>query len=229
MKERIDRRRDQLEELAETLKPYKKWLKQSGYQPSTIEVTLRHLKAAVLTGNWDERHEPHLRRYLLFVKKTRRHPLGKKFTDALRTAGFEPAGVIRKQGNRTKDLLSLKSWRNLRSRLRDNKRSPSYESKLLVAYMESPYRISDFLKMRISEITEDDVSDKRAREWLAAIRYKRRGGRHMPVYKVLCDTERCAYYRLRKVLGDVCDDMGLEADLDTLYKSYHELFGEEAA
>jgi hypothetical protein len=203
------------------LSGYQDWLTEQGYQPSTIEATLRHLKNAVGTGEWESRRA-HLRRYLLFVKKTRRNPLGKDFAHKLKQAGYEPASEIAKQGKTAKQVLTTRQWRALRARLRE--KSANYEAKLLAAYMESPYRIGDFLNLRIIDMGEGDT-DKPALKWLEGVRAQSRK-KKMFVYEVLCDTERCAYYRLRKKLRKVTEDMGLDVDLDTLYKSYFAIYGD---
>jgi hypothetical protein len=193
---------------------YQDWLKREGYQPSTIRATLRHLKGAVNTGVLATR-QAHLRRYLLFVKKTRSNPLGRAFTHKLKQEGIEPAAEIVKQGRTVKTLLTRKAWKQLRARLR--RAGAGDEGRLLAAYMESPYRIGDFLNFRIADVTPEDT-DKAGFKWLQSFRKNTR------VYEVLCETERCAYYRLRKKLSEVAEDMGLSVDLDTLYKSYFAVY-----
>jgi hypothetical protein len=202
------------------LSGYAAWLTSERYQPTTIEATLRHLKNVAEKPDSVANHQTaHVRRYLRYVSKTQRHPFGRGFTKNLRDQGFEAAGDVRKPGSRSKKLLTGRQWAALRSRLRI--RGGDNTDKMLVAYMESPYRITEFLNLRVGAINAEDVTDKRAREWL-----KSAGstiGNPIPVYAVLCATERCTYYRLRKRLRDVCDKMELSADLDTLYKTYYEL------
>lgn len=196
------------------LEAYEAWLHDEGYQPSTIAVSVRLI--GMVFNNLDDHPEyceAHIRRYLRFVEKTRKNPLGKKFAGIMRLRGFEAAADIRKHGNRRKRLLHAGNWVQLRSKLRRG----DDISKLLVAYMQSPYRISEFLKLRANEITENDVRDKISRDWI-----RDKGGRR-PLHRLLCSTERCAYSRMRKRLQVVCGKMGLDVDFDTLYKSFQVL------
>lgn len=195
------------------LADYEAWLKKEGYQNSTTEVSMRHIRAAALTPESIPGHRvAHVRRYLRYVADTRKNPLGRKFAEQMLKHGFTPARRTEKQGSRSKACLSSKQWKALRSRLRTG----DARSKLLVAYMESPHRVGDFLNLRANEITADDVSDKLSREWI-----KSAGGKKK-LYRLLCSTQRCAYYRLRSRLQHVSEAMKLSTDLDTLYKSYHE-------
>lgn len=213
------------------LSGYEAWLTGEGYQPSTIKATLRHLKNVAETPNKVAEHQgAHVRRYLRYVSKTQRHPFGRVFAQTLHKQGYEAASDVRKPGSRSKGLLTGRQWTALRSRLRI--RGGDDTDKLLVAYMESPYRISEFLQLQVGKLTEEDVTDKRALAWLKSAgrssassngKARAAGKRSQRVFKVLCETERCTYYRLRKRLRDVCDKMNLSADLDTLYKSYYEL------
>jgi hypothetical protein len=196
------------------LEAYEAWLNKEGYQPSTIAVSVRLI--GMVFDNVDghpDYCEAHIRRYLRFVEKTRKNPLGKRFTGIMRLRGFEAAADIRKHGNRSKKLLHAGNWMQLRAKLRRGDEI----SRLLVAYMQSPYRISDFLKLRANSVTSEDVRDKISRDWI-----RDKGGRQ-PLYKLLCNTERCAYSRMRKRLQQTCKKMGLDADFDTLYKSFQVL------
>lgn len=203
------------------LDEYERWLRKEGYQPTTIEVTLRHIRAARSDSARLPRHRvPHVRRYLRFVAKTRKNPLGRSFAKRmLDDYGLTPAGEIEKQGSRDRETLTQKQWDALKQKLRGGDRI----SRLLVAYMESPYRIGDFLNLKASGVTPDDVSDKVSRDWV------RRFGGKKKLYQMLCTTERCAYYRLRRRLQKINQKLKTDPDLDTLYKSFHELNGEEAA
>jgi len=192
---------------------YEDWLYAEGYQESTILVTLRHIKAVSVEPRQSPGHRaPHVRRYLRFVAKTRKNPLGRRFTEQMLAHGMEPASDIEKQGSRDKGCLTPRQWKALRARLRGG----DTISKLLVAYMESPYRIGDFLNLRANMVTRDDVGDKISRDWI-----KRFGGKKK-LYKLLCPTQRCAYYRLRKRLQTISAKMKVETDLDSLYKTYHQ-------
>ncbi len=192
---------------------YEDWLYAEGYQDSTIQVTLRHLRGLAEHPEELTRHRvPHVRRYLRFVAKTRKNPLGRRFTEAMLANGVEAASEIEKQGKRDKGCLTDKQWKALRSRLRGG----DAISRLLVAYMESPYRIGDFLNLYAHEVTADDVSDKISRDWI-----KRFGGRKR-LHRLLCPTQRCAYYRLRRRLQTISEKMKVQTDLDALYKTYHQ-------
>lgn len=203
------------------LDDYEKWLKREGYQPTTIEVTLRHIRAAHAdTSSLPAYRIPHVRRYLRFVARTRKNPLGSRFTrKMLDEYGLAPATEIEKQGSRDRETLTQKQWDALKKKLQGGDRI----SRLLVAYMESPYRIGDFLNLRAHAVTVDDVSDRSSRDWL------RRFGGKKKLYRMLCTTERCAYYRLRRRLQSVNRALKADPDLDTLYKSFHELNDQEAA
>lgn len=210
------------------LKPYEAWLRAEGYQPSTVEVTLRHL----YTVNENRISSlfnampvapyriPHVRRYLRYVALTRRNPLGRAFVAEMKRQGIEASAEIRKQGGRTKKNLTKYQWWRLRGLLREGDNT----SKLLLAYMLSPYRISEFLDMEVRLVSEEDITDHVSRKWLQATNLlvpKR--NRTRKLYELLCPTKRCAYSRLRRTLREACKELRVPVDLDTLYKSYHVL------
>jgi hypothetical protein len=202
------------------LDAYEAWLHQEGYQDSTIQVTLRHIKAVSVQPERHPGHRaPHVRRYLRFVAKTRKNPLGRPFVERMLGHGLAAASDIEKQGARDKDCLTESQWKTLRANLRGG--DPI--ARLLVAYMESPFRIGDFLNLQADRVTADDVSDKISRDWI------RRFGGKKKLYKMLCPTQRCAYYRLRRRLQIISTKMKVATDLDTLYKTYHENASENAA
>lgn len=200
------------------LEPYEVWLKSEGYQDSTILVTLRHIRGVYNTfKDYPERGKsrdkaPHVRRYLRFVAKTRKNPLGRKFTETMLGLGLEPSTAIEKQGKRDGRCLTPAQWKALRQQLQ----AGDDIAKLLVAYMESPYRIGDFLNLRAYEVTSDDVSHKPSLEWI-----RKTGGRR-PLYRLLCSTQRCAYYRMRSRLQRLSEKLKFETNLDNLYKTYHQ-------
>jgi hypothetical protein len=223
-----------LGEINLNLKPYVKWLKKRGYQDSTIVVTIRNLilaytdcaplgKKGWAPATIDVTAEPyksHLGRYLKFVQETRRQPLGSRFTLLLKRKGLKPIRDTNLQGPRRKTLLTLKSWENLRRRLRKyDGASDSNTGRLLLAYMSSPHRVTDFLRLRADKLDSGDVGDSASRGWLA-------GFGNVPLHEVLCSTERCAYYRLRTCLQNVSQDSGVVVDLDTVRKSYQALTAE---
>jgi hypothetical protein len=204
---------------ASKLKPYEQWLHEEGYQPSTVEVTLRHLNTVYArpTRDVETYRIPHVRRYLRFVALTHKNPLGAVFIARMKKQGIEASNKIHKQGKRTKKNLTKTQWDRLRAELREG----DITSKLLLAYMLSPYRISDFLDMEVKLVDEQDIQDAVSRKWL------RRSPPKKKLYQLLCPTKRCAYSRLRKKLQALCEELRMQTDLDTLYKTFHAL--EDAA
>lgn len=198
------------------LSQYSAWLVDQGYQTSTIGATLRHLK--VVADNPDEvgYRAPHVRRYLLYVVTTKRNPLGRKFTDRMMVGhGLEAVTETRKTGGTIKQLLNGGQWYELHQTLRQG----GDLDKLIVAYMESPYKISEFLDLRIKNVDEDTVQHKWSRKWMHQVFVNPRGKQ---VYQILCQTRRCAYSRMRRRLTAVSKGLGFKADLDTLYKTFNQ-------
>lgn len=199
------------------LSSYRLWLIGRKYQPSTVQASLRHMRA-LYRRDWTlpkpvpSHLKPQVRRYLRYVDESGRNPMGAKFLEAVRGQGLEAAADIRFQGPREKTLLGSTQWTKLRSKLRRGDDA----SRLLVAYMQSPYRIGDFLKLRADQVTEEDVADKISRDWIV-----KEGGRRK-LYRLVCKTERCTYYRMRRRLQEVCERLEYEADFDSLYKAFHE-------
>jgi hypothetical protein len=191
------------------LQPYADWLKNEGYQESTINATLRHLRLC----HGRECCEPHTRRYLRYVSETRKNPLGREFLDLAMKAGYEASADRRRSGGRVKDALSEANWARLKAKLRRGDEI----SWMLVAYMQSAYRIGQFLKLSASKVDETDIDDKISLDWVRTAS----DGEKLPLYKILCKTERCAYYRMRRRLLETCEKLGIAADFDTLYKSFH--------
>ena len=197
------------------LKLYREWLVKKGYQNSTIDATIRHLKTVWHKPEALSYRGAHVRRYLLYVSATRRNPLGQKFTTYMTEKhGLEAVTETRKHGARTKVTLRNDQWGILRAVLR----SGDSINRLLIAYMESPFRISEFLDMELREVDEKTVCDKRSRDWLLSIFINTR---HKKVYQVLCPTKRCAYSRMRRRLMALSAELTFEVDLDTLYKTFH--------
>ncbi|MEE8615525.1 MAG: hypothetical protein V3T11_09985 [Roseateles sp.] len=216
------------------LRKYEEWLRAEGYQPSTVEVTLRHLYTVneqcgqtlfnACPMPVAPYRIPHVRRYLRYVALTRRNPLGRIFVAEMKRQGIEASSEIRKQGQRTKQNLTKSQWSELRKLLRAGDNT----SKLLLAYMLSPYRISEFLDMEVRLVSEEDITDHVSRKWLHATNLAApKSKRTRKLYELLCPTKRCAYSRLRRTLREAGEKLKVPADLDTLYKSYHAL--EDAA
>ena len=206
------------------LDAYEQWLQEEGYQPSTIKATLRHTRVLADNPTADPGYRlPIAKRYLRFVAATRREPLGKAFTKRLKARGIEPASVHPRQGARVKDVLPRHRFVELRARLRQLGRGGDETALLLVAYMQSPLRVGEFLRLRPKQIDELSIVDKISRDWILDRDLKPR----TPIYKLLCDTEKCTYVRLRRKLQEVAEELRINVDLDTLYKSFHAM--QEAA
>ena len=197
------------------LRDYAAWLYRERYQDSTVVVTLRNLKLVFEAGRiTSDNAIPHVRRYLRFVKETRKNPLGGAFVSQMRKLGIEPSAEIEKHGQRSKKLLDLASW----SKLKDKLRRGEETDLLIVAFMNSGMRISAFLQLRADEITEE-ITDKISRTWI------QKAGGSRQLYRLLCDTERCAYARMLRRLQEV---YGSKVDLDTLYKTFQHRAEERA-
>lgn len=195
---------------------YKRWLVRQGYQPSTVQVSMRHLRALVaweIPKKLPKYRHAHIRRYLRYVDETKDNPMGSKFLQGMKSLGLTPAMDISKQGPRGKTLLGSHDWTALRSRLRRGDEA----SRLLVAYMLSPYRIGEFLNLNAHKVDETDIADKISRDWI------RQNGGRKKLYRLVCETERCTYYRMRRRLQDICDKLEVEADFDSLYKTYQSI------
>lgn len=192
---------------------YANWLRAEGYQESTIAVTLRHLRTVMVTKVIAACRVSHVQRYLRYSAETRKNPLGPEFLKMALKAGFEASDDRKRPGARVKDTLNDVEWAMLRAKLRRGDEI----SWMLIAYMQSPYRIGRFLKLRADKVDENDIDDKRSLDWIAE-----HSNKLCPLYKLLCKTERCAYYRMRRRLLETCKKLGLEADFDTLYKTHSE-------
>lgn len=206
------------------LDAYEAWLKKEGYQESTIKATLRHTRVLADNPTADPGYRmPIAKRYLRFVVATRREPLGKAFTKRLKARGIEPANKHPRQGARVKDVLSRQRFVQLRAKLRELGRGGDVTALLLVAYMQSPLRVGEFLRLRRSDVDEASVADAKSRAWLERQDLKPRAR----LFEILCKTERCTYVRMRRKLAEVAAEQRIAVDLDTLYKSFHAM--QEAA
>lgn len=198
------------------LSRYRQWLVDQGYQPTTIAATLRHLQ--VVADNPEEvgYRAPHVRRYLLYVEAEECHPLGKRFTRHMTTGhGLQAVSKARKiNGGNTKKLLDGGQWYMLHQTLRKG----GDLDKLILAYMMSPYRIRQFLHMRIKDVNEATVQRIQSRTWIDKRCPNPRGKK---MYQILCPSVSCAYSRMRRRLIAVAKNLAFEADLDTLHKTFH--------
>ena len=196
---------------------YRVWLTDKGYQSSTIDATLRHLKVVAKDPEALKYRGPHVRRYLLFVEDTKNNPLGKKFTDYMIAMGLSAAADTRKGGAHTKELLSAAQWGKLDRKLRNGKNLDC----LLWAYMHSGLRISQFLGQTLPQL-ERALGDESppAAFWLrSAMRSAFINPRGKKVFQILCPSSRCAYSRMRRRLAALANDLNIEADLNTIHKT----------
>lgn len=192
------------------LKSYQAWLEKEGYQTSTVEVSLRHIRTSVANPKKVPPHRvAHIQRYLRFVLATQKNPAGGQFTRLMKTKhGLSAATAIKKQGKRKAIKLDDKQLSELRAKLRRDKKSDT--SQLLVAYMQSGRRITEFLNLTPAAVSKDETIDKISRDWIRSFKVGK-------LYQILCKTERCAYARMRRLLALEAADTKIS--LDTLYQS----------
>lgn len=203
------------------LEGYRAWLVDKGYQPSTIDATLRHLKVVAKDPAALMYRGPHIRRYLLFVEDTQCNPLGRKFTKHMLALGLKAAADTRKGGAHTKDLLTRPEWSKLNNRLRKGGRDLDL---LICAYMHSMLRVSEFLGQSLPDIQRSLTNDSAsATFWLRnAMRDQFINPRGKRVYQLLCPSSRCAYSRMRRRLAAIATDLNIEVDLNTVYKTHQQ-------
>lgn len=203
----------------ETFEKYGRWLVKEDYQPTTINVTLRHMETLLKRikdkpGKQHKQYASDVKRYLRYVELTR---AGASVPRALvsykNKYGLVAVRATNKDGQRVKKTLSSQEWAKLKAHLRKGDTT----AKLLLAYMHTPLRVSAFLDLLVSAVAEETVADKISRDWLDT------HGPKMRLFEVLCPTQRCTYARLRKLLQKTCDALDLNADLETLNKTFHEL------
>lgn len=199
----------------QNLNRYRAWLVDKGYKTSTIDATLRHLRVVVDNPEDVGYRATHVKRYLLYVSLTKRNPLGQRFTEHMTTGhGLEAVADTTKGGGNIKALLDNGQWYQLRQTLR---RGDNLD-KLLLAYMESPYRISEFLELSVKAVDKDTIQHAWSRNWIAKTFIN---PRDKQLYQILCPSAQCAYSRMRRRLSVVADKLGFSADLNTLYKTFH--------
>ena len=200
------------------LSEYDHWLRRQRYQPSTIDSTLRHLHMLHVISGLTPLSAPHVRRYLRFVKATRKNPMGARFLEHAKHIGLQPAADTKRGGGRVREPLSTAHWQALRAALRREANAGSDTAQLLLVYMHADRRIGHFLKRSSRLAVQPEFcEDKLSRDWIAAQNATRKT--IVPLYKLLCDTERCTYARMRRKLQIVAERLGYDVDLDTLYRS----------
>jgi len=203
------------------LTSYRDWLHAQLYQPSTIDSTLR----ALTLRRSPSKHgpeTPHVRRYLRFVAETKQNPMGRDFLAHARLVGHKASSDAPRPGSRKREVLTRGQWTKLLATLRrvaveDNDDT----ARMLLAYMHSGRRVTNFLGLVASFAAEreDFVADKLSRNWVAERSQMIRSPGRVLVYQLLCDSERCAYSRMRRRLKAVAGKLGFDVDLDSLRRS----------
>lgn len=187
------------------LDSYKDWLVSEGYQPSTVDTTVRKLTRlyhfAAERSNGHAR--PHLQRYLRYVKDSKRNPLGQEFYAALLKEGFRASSKRSKPGARNKKLLTASQLTELRSKLRTR----GTLGRIAALYVRSKLKVSVFLVLRHAEALLLDTVDS---VWLNDLFHKERATRLWETFAV---SQRAAYMKLL----DLVRAEG--TDLDTIYRS----------
>jgi len=91
-----------------SLDDYKDWLGTQKYTDTTIDASLKVLRRIDPKNPKPTKVDDFLlRRYLRYVKETRRNPLGKEFTDKLVSLGLSAALPRSVSGGRSRKLLSF--------------------------------------------------------------------------------------------------------------------------
>ncbi len=193
------------------LDDYTRWLTEQGFRPATIEATLRAVlrqrrQGAALRGS----DAPHLKRYLLYVERTRREPLGEAFTKSLYALGLVAAQERNKCGHtRVQDPPTAAQVSALKERLR----RCGDVGRLALIYMQSGLRVGAFL--RISFKGAFTIYPLHA-AWLKEACDRTNAKR---LYQILSSSKRKAYRQLDARVRKEAAALDFEAGLDTLYKS----------
>jgi hypothetical protein len=198
-----------------SLDGYRDWLKKQRYTPSTIEASLKVLRRLdAVEPKPTPTDEFLLRRYLRYVKESRRNPMGEKFTEALKTKHdlFRPAVERAKSGKRKRRLLTLTEFHELKTRLlkRGDDAGP-----LLVLYMSTGMKPRTFLQTQIKSAQFGFPLS--IASWLSE------HDRSIFLYQIISPSLSWAYRKLLAVLKKEAAGMDIDADLGTLYRSRLEL------
>lgn len=203
------------------LSAYDTWLKKERYQASTRALSIRNLMT--IANHPNKKIAPYLipqaQRYVRFVAETKKNPMGVKFLARLRKQKIEASESIKKAGKRSKQMLTASKIAKLRAKLRVG----DTVDKLILAYAFSGMRVAAFLNMSCSHM--QGHPDKITRAWVAGATDV---SWNAPVYRLLCETERCAYSRMRTRMRELAEQLKMDVDLDTLYLSRKELTGGES-
>jgi hypothetical protein len=191
-----------------TLDDYKAWLETQKYTPSTIEASLKVLRR-IDHNKPDPRNRTDkflLRRYMRYVKETRRNPLGMKFTETLEGLGIRAAIPRSVYGTRKRKLLSVTEFHSLKDRCLS---SDEVASVLVGFYMMSGKKPHEFLTQKtlvrdnsaVFKIRNDILLNKKI------------------VYENLSSSISWAYRTMLAAAKKEGEALNLDVDLDILYRS----------
>lgn len=188
------------------LSSYETWLKDEGYQPTTIKASVRALQRQDLKNPAAlPSDKVRLQRYLLFTQVSGEHPLGQGFSRALKRAGLRPAQVRAKGGNRQHPVLGLKQFGKLMDALKE---CDDDAARMLVLYMNSGMRINAFLSQ-----TRAQTATAVPPSWLLEQPKRKK------LYEVLSPSLTWARRKMLRVLQQEAARLGVDADLDTVWRS----------
>jgi len=203
------------------LSAYDAWLKRERYQASTRALSIRNLMT--IANHPNKKIAPYLipqaQRYVRYVAATKKNPMGTAFLARLKKQKIEASAAIKKAGKRNKVMLTEAKLSKLRAKLRTG----DAVDKIILAYALSGMRVAAFLNAPCSIMQEHP--DKISRNWVSGITDV---SWNAPLYRLLCETERCAYSRMRVRIRELSETLKMDVDLDTLYLSRKELTGGES-
>ena len=186
---------------------YREWLVSEGYQPSTVDTTVRkltrlfHFEAERTNGH----ARPHLQRYLRYVKDTKRNPLGQDFQAALLKEGFKASSKRSKPGARNKKLLTASQLTALHARLRTR----GHTGRVAALYVQSKLQVGEFLVLDLAGARDrfDGFVDG---TWVTKAFV---GYRATLLWQLIAESKRAAYKKLLDLVR------AEDTDLDTIYRS----------
>lgn len=183
------------------LDDYTTWLRSKKYTPSTIDASIRVLRRLNRENPKPTRSDEFLlRRYLRYVKETRRNPLGKRFTSVLEKQGLDPTSERAMSGTRKRELLMMGQFHDLKDRCLN---STDKTAMLVGFYMVSGKKPREFLQQKHSASSFSD---------------------HFPrtgtfLYENLSPSITWAYRMLLAAAKREAAALDIDADLDILYRS----------
>ncbi len=211
---------------------FEAWLKQKGYQPSTLRLTLRHTRAAfdhwgTHAGLPNGHHVVPMRRFLAFYdgqKSETRKQWGQRqsrFASAIRRE-YAPMLAV-PNGNRGKPDFTEGQWKRLYYEVNEN--PEVFDDHMLKLYMLQPYRLGEFLAATVADLQEDMGKENVPKEVLARLRLakcppRQKAVNHLSVGRIMCpDSDKpsiCAKSRLRRRLAKWAEHLGYDVDLNAL-------------